>query len=95
MSKLNKKSEEFLYAYHNNASPTGFESPGQKLWIEHMKPYVDEWHLDTYGTAYGVINPGQDYKVVIEAHADEISWYVNHISDNGFINVIRAEQHTP
>ncbi len=89
MSKLNKKSEEFLYAYHNNASPTGFESPGQKLWIEHIKPYVDECHLDTYGTAYGVINPGQDYKVVIEAHADEIAWYVNHISDTGFINVIR------
>ncbi len=89
MSKLNKKSEEFLYAYHNNASPTGFESPGQKLWVEHMKPYVDEWHLDTYGTAYCVINPGQDYKVVIEAHADEIAWYVNHISDTGFINVIR------
>jgi len=50
---------------------------------------VDEWHLDNYGTAYGVINPGQDYRVVIEAHADEIGWYVNYISDNGFIQVIR------
>ena len=28
-------------------------------------------------------------KVVIEGHADEISWYVNYISDNGLIYVIR------
>jgi putative aminopeptidase FrvX len=26
---------------------------------------------------------------VIEGHADEISWFVHHISDDGFINVIR------
>ncbi len=45
--------------------------------------------MDNYGTVYGVINPGKPYKVVIEAHADEISWFVNHISDDGFINVIR------
>jgi putative aminopeptidase FrvX len=46
-------------------------------------------HLDNYGTAYGIINPGQEYRVIIEAHADEISWYVNYISDNGYIQVIR------
>jgi putative aminopeptidase FrvX len=37
----------------------------------------------------GVINPKAEYKVVIEAHSDEISWYVNYISDNGLIYVIR------
>jgi len=89
MPSLNKKSEKFLYEYLNNASPTGFEASGQKLWLKYLKPYVDEWHLDNYGTAYGVINPGKKYKVVIEAHADEISWFVNHISDKGFIRVIR------
>lgn len=86
---MNANSEKFLYEYHNNASPTGFEAPGQKLWLEYIKPFVHETHLDLYGTAYGVINPGKDFKVVIEAHADEIAWYVNHISENGFINVIR------
>ncbi len=89
MSIITKKSEEFLYKYLNNASPTGFEAPGQKLWVEYIKPYVDEWHLDNYGTAYAIVNPGQEYKVVIEAHADEIAWYVNYISENGFIQVIR------
>lgn len=89
MSTINSTSEKFLYEYLNNASPTGYEAPGQKIWVDYIKPYVDEWHLDNYGTAYGIINPGHEYRVVIEAHADEISWYVNYISDNGFIQVIR------
>ena len=36
-----------------------------------------------------IINPEAEFKVVIEAHADEISWYVNYISDDGMIYVIR------
>ncbi len=54
-----------------------------------MKPYIDEYISDTYGTLVGVINPKAKYKVVIEAHADEISWFVNYITDKGYIYVIR------
>ncbi|MDO5971814.1 M42 family metallopeptidase [Flavivirga aquimarina] len=86
---FNKKSMDFLEKYLNNASPTGYEWTGQKLWMDYLKPYVDEFITDTYGTAVGVINPKAKYKVVIEGHADEISWYVNYISDNGLIYVIR------
>jgi len=89
MSIINKKSETFLQEYLNNASPTGFETPGQKLWLDYINPYIDEWHSDNYGSVYAVINPGQEYKVVIEAHADEISWFVHYITDDGFIYVIR------
>lgn len=80
---------DFLEKYLNNAAPTGYEWEGQKLWMDYLKPYVDEFITDTYGTAVGVINPKAKYKVVIEGHADEISWYVNYISDNGLIYVIR------
>ena len=88
-SILNKKSLTFLEKYLNNAAPTGYEWDGQKLWMEYLKPYVDEFFTDTYGTAVGVINPDAKYKVVIEGHADEISWYVNFISDNGLLYVVR------
>lgn len=88
-SILNKKSIDFLEKYLNNAAPTGYEWDGQKLWMDYLKPYVDEFITDTYGTAVGVINPKAKYKVVIEGHADEISWYVNYITDNGLIYVIR------
>ena len=86
---MNNKSLAFLENYLNNASPTGYEWEGQKIWMEYLKPYVDEFITDTYGTAVGVINPKAEYKVVIEGHSDEISWYVNYITDNGLIYVIR------
>ena len=89
MKIIDKKALTFLEAYLNNAAPTGYESNGQKLWMEYMKPYVDTLITDTYGTAVGIINPDAKYKVVIEGHSDEISWYVNYIADNGLIYVIR------
>lgn len=79
----------FIENYLNTSSPTGYETAGQKVWTEYIKPYVDEIRSDNYGTAYGIINPDAKYKVVVEAHADEISWYVNHISKEGMIYVIR------
>lgn len=88
-SILTKKSLKFLENYLNNASPTGYEWDGQKLWMDYLRPFVDEFITDTYGTAVGIINPKAQYKVVIEGHADEISWYVNYISDNGLLYVIR------
>ena len=88
-SLLNTNSTNFLYQYLNNPSPTGFESAGQKIWLNYIKPYVDTHFVDTYGTVVGVINPSATYKVVIEAHADEISWFVNYISKDGFIYLKR------
>lgn len=86
---MKKKSKKFLYEYLNNTAPTGFESSGQAIWLDYIKPYVDDYFTDTYGTAVGVINPEAKYKVVIEAHADEISWFVNYISTDGYIYVVR------
>ena len=84
---ITKDSKKFLESYLNNASPTGFEAPGQKLWLEYIKPYIDDYIVDNYGTVVGIINPEAEYKVVIEAHADEISWFVHYITDEGFIYV--------
>jgi putative aminopeptidase FrvX len=86
---MSDQSTEFLYNYLNNASPTGYESSGQQIWLDYLKPYIDEYIIDTYGTAVGVIHGTGPYKVVIEAHSDEISWFVNYISDDGYIYVIR------
>lgn len=86
---ITKASLKFFEKYLNNASPTGYEWEGQKIWMDYLKPYVDDFITDTYGTAVAVINPNAKYKVVIEGHSDEISWYVNYITDNGLIYVIR------
>ena len=86
---INNKSEKFLSEYINNPSPTGFESGGQKMWLDYILPYIDEHFVDTYGTVVGVINPEAKYKVVIEAHADEISWFVHYITKDGYIYLRR------
>jgi len=86
---MDKKSRQFLFEYLNNASPTGFEASGQQIWLDYIKPYINDQIVDVYGTAVGIVNPKASYKVVIEAHADEISWFVNYITEDGYIYVRR------
>lgn len=88
-SIITDKAYEFLRTYINNASPVGFETSGQKLWLEYLKPYVHTTFSDPYGTAVGVINPNENFRVVIEAHADEISWFVNYITSEGLMYLKR------
>lgn len=87
--KLNKK---FLKEYLNSNGPVGFEYElgTQKIWIEEISKYVEQVELDNYGTKYGVMgNLESDFKVVIEAHVDEISYLVNYIDSKGYIKIIR------
>ncbi len=99
MSKLKKETKQsgiitansmqFMKQYLNTASPVGFEISGQRVWLDYIKPFVDTTFVDPYGTAVGVINPDAPFKVVIEAHADEISWFVNHVTESGLIYLKR------
>lgn len=89
LTESDKQAKQFLVQYLNNASPVGFEAGGQKIWLNYLKPYIDETITDIYGSAVGVINPGQKFKVVIEAHSDEISWFVKYITDDGYIFIER------
>jgi putative aminopeptidase FrvX len=87
--KLHKETLGFVTQYLNTDAPTWFETAGQKVWIDYVKPYVDTRYSDVYGSVVAVINPKAKYKVVIEAHADEISRFVKYITDDGFLYVCR------
>ena len=84
---MDNKSKEFLFKYLNNASPVGYEAKGQQIWLAYLQPYINTKLTDMYGNAVGIINPDAPYKVVIAAHADEISWRISHINDKGYIYV--------
>ena len=88
-SILTEDSLSFFRNYINTPSPVGFEYKGQRLWLDYIRPYVDEIFTDPYGTGVGVINPAAPFKVVIEAHVDEISWFVNYITNEGLIYLKR------
>jgi len=88
------ESKEFLKNYLNAYAPVSQEVEGQKVWASYLKDYVDELKSDNYGTVWGIIkqpwyanNNENPYKVVIEAHCDEISWIISYISDDGKIYV--------
>jgi len=76
-SILTNESLNFLKNYHNTHSPVGFETAGQKVWLEYIKPYVDTYYTDPYGTAVGVINAEHPFKVV------------NYITKDGYIYLRR------
>lgn len=86
---LPEKAYSFLKNYLNTPSPVGFEKSGQKVWINYVKQYTDKVITDPYGSAAAIINPEHPFKVVIEAHVDEISWFVNYITDQGLIYLKR------
>lgn len=87
---MNKK---FLLEYLNTDSPSTFEVESQKKWIEYISKYSKEVITDYYGNAYTVLKSKQyisnRYKVVIDAHCDEIGWMVSSIDDDGFIRIKR------
>lgn len=85
---MDQQSLSFLEQYIDSSSPSGFERKSQGLWLEYLKPYVDKYYLDHYNNAVGIINPQAKFKIMLESHADEISWLVNYIDAKGFLYVI-------
>lgn len=85
-------SNDFLKDYLNAFSPVGEETEGQKVWSNYVKRYANEVKKDAYGTAYAIRhgNSPESYKVVIEAHCDEIAWIITQIEKDGYVRVKRA-----
>ena len=83
--------KNFLIDYLNTDSPSTNEVEAQRLWIKHSEGYYDKIIKDNYGNAVLVVKnkKKKKFKVVIDAHCDEIGWVVKRITDEGFIYVKR------
>lgn len=85
--------KKFLLKYLNTDSPSTYEKEGQQVWLERVKKYADDVITDDYGNIAILIrgkkSVNEPFKVVIDAHADEIGWVVKSITDDGFIKVHR------
>src|ERR1700733_456487 len=84
---MNAQSLDFLRTLVNTPSPTGFETRGQRVWLDYVKPFADETFSDAYGNCVAVLNKGGSPRIMIAAHADEIAMTVNYIDDAGFVYV--------
>lgn len=85
------KSKKFLYDYLNAFAPVAEETEGQKIWTDYISEFANEVTVDPYGTAVAIMRPTNDkrFKVVLEAHCDEIAWIITQIEKDGFIRVKR------
>jgi len=82
---MRKESLEFLKTLLTTPSPSGFESPGQRIWCDYARTCADEVRTDAYGNAVAILNPAGDPKIMLDGHIDELGLMVKHIGDNGFI----------
>src|ERR1700761_8287345 len=78
---------QFLESLVNTPSPSGHEARIQRVWLDYVKQYADETFSDAYGNTVAVLNKGGSPRLMLAAHADEISMTVNYINEQGFIYV--------
>jgi putative aminopeptidase FrvX len=87
---MNTKAKEFLFTLLNTPSPAGFESEGQKVWMHYVGSFADSLENDAYGNAWATLNGnGSAARVMLEAHADEIGFMIQNITEDGFLYVTR------
>jgi putative aminopeptidase FrvX len=82
---MRKQSLEFLRNLLTTPSPSGFESPGQRVWADYARQYADEVHTDSYGNAVAILNPKGTPRIMLDGHGDELGLMIKHIDDKGFI----------
>jgi putative aminopeptidase FrvX len=89
-SRMNSEAKQFLFRLLNTPSPSGFESEGQKVWMKYVSQFADSVENDAYGTAWATFN-GRDpaTRVMLEAHADEIGFIIQNITDEGILFINR------
>ena len=84
---MREPSLNFLRTLVNTPSPTSHEAPGQRVWLDYVKPLADETTTDAYGNCVATFHKGGSPRVMLAAHADEIAMAVNFIDEHGFVYV--------
>lgn len=82
---MNKESKQFLKNFLGSCAPSGFEEPAQKIWVDRTTKYADTIRRDVMGNAIAVLNPNEDFKVMLAGHCDEIGFIITYVNKEGFI----------
>ncbi len=80
----------FLDELLASSTPSGFESAGQRRWLEYVETYADETRVDAYGNAVAVSEGREGApSIAVAGHGDEIGLMVRDITDDGFLKLTR------
>jgi len=81
---------DFLEELLSTPSPSGYETEGQRVWIDYVSEFADDVWTDDYGNAVAVHEgSGDGPEIAFGGHADEIGFIVRDIDDNGFLRISR------
>ena len=87
---MEEKRRAFLDDLLSLSTPSGFETEGQRRWLEYVEPFADETHVDAYGNAVAVSKGDDDApSIAVAGHGDEIGLMVRDITDEGFLKLTR------
>lgn len=88
---MDKAAKKFLFELLSTPSPTGFETPGQRVWTKYIRTFSDCVENDAYGTAWATLEGSakKPRRIMIEAHVDEIGYIVKHITKEGWLRIDR------
>lgn len=86
---MDERRREFLDDLLATETPSGFETAGQRVWIEYVSEYADEVRTDDYGNAVAVLGGAGESEIAFAGHGDEIGFIVRDVTDDGFVRIQR------
>jgi len=89
---MDESQRAFLDELLTTPSPSGFETRGQRVWVDYVSQFADRVETDPYGNAVAVHegDPAVDTEFAVGGHADEIGFIVRDILDDGFLRISRV-----
>src|SRR5580692_1114523 len=85
---MNNESKKFLKDFLSQCGPSGFEEASQNVWTKRTRAYAQSIRRDVHGNAIAVLNPKDEYKVLLAGHCDEIGFIISHITSEGYLCVV-------
>lgn len=80
---------KFLNEIIKTPSPVGYEDNLMKLVVDYTKSKAEDYIYDNFGSVTAVYNKNSKFKVMLAAHADEISLIVTGYNSDGSLTVDR------
>jgi tetrahedral aminopeptidase len=65
---------------------SGFEGPVREAIAEIVEPLVDEMRVDALGNLIAVRRGTSGFRLMLDAHMDEVGFMVQHVDEKGFIS---------
>jgi len=83
---LHPERRDFLDRLLETPSPSGFETRGQRVWLDYVSEFADDVWTDDYGNAVAV-HEGGEAELALTGHADEVGFIVRRIDDDGYVRI--------